>query len=661
MACCDPLFEHVNCDRTSNTTQLADSWRVVNPHWNHRDGDRQRHIFSVSMVAAPDNSVSVGQWTFAITNLNPNWELMSGDDVGKKVYAVSVSVQGPNTSFIRQLISGYPQYTEDIVSTGDTSKPMARAIKSLGRALVDDSIVINLTHDVKDRFFVTQSAAVYMREVFSESGGLGNWVELPIDNLPRFNDHMPTSEDVWNAGTDTQLSPLTLSLTTNEENIQVQQEAVVTGYLRYAFPESRIVSGDELFPVVWITLRRGNESTQSVEMYAFNENLNTADPSLMTYRWVEDESELALLGKSLPPSIICNINSEEYVLPVTNNDEFGNIGDSEYAYRVLSVQNNLRISGVVVSLAQVEIKKGAKTWERWVFDNRSMNRDVIEGEQHNAENATFVDDAIQMKYSPGGAPITIVGGLEDGSYGLLSGLGDGEPQFQALVVGQQVPITDEVSLTLDRAESRTTSETRLTIVPRSQRDPAASNLYSMIKLVLPTPEGSAAAWLPYHQYPFKSESDTVHRFRYDPTLMQLPNGKTYQVLFSRRSEALPAPVVLDSFEIDSHVGGFTGRTSSVLNWRSLIRFLGDTEVSAAVSVNDPRRFGNYWFFQSQWDPPDSTSAGLNYTVLGVGNRFGVLQMLLGCCLTVSGMLWAFYVKPMIKRRRRQSVYEGTGA
>ena len=189
---------------------------------------------AVSMVAAPDNSVSVGQWTFAITNLNPNWELMSGDDVGKKVYAVSVSVQGPDTSFIRQLISGYPQYTEDIVSTGDTSKPMARAIKSLGRALVDDSIVINLTHDVKDRFFVTQSAAVYTREVFSESGGLGNWVELPIDNLPRFNDHMPTSEDVWNAGTDTQLSPLTLSLTTNEENIQVQQEAVVTGYLRYA-------------------------------------------------------------------------------------------------------------------------------------------------------------------------------------------------------------------------------------------------------------------------------------------------------------------------------------------------------------------------------------------------------------------------------------------
>jgi len=52
---------------------------------------------------------------------------------------------------------------------------------------------------------------------------------------------------------------------------------------------------------------------------------------------------------------------------------------------------------------------------------------------------------------------------------------------------------------------------------------------------------------------------------------------------------------------------------------------------------------------------------LNYTVLGVGNRFGIFPMLLGCCLTVSGMIWAFYVKPMIKRKRQKAVYEGRSA
>ncbi|MFM7808147.1 MAG: hypothetical protein ACKPEA_09515, partial [Planctomycetota bacterium] len=62
------------------------------------------------------------------------------------------------------------------------------------------------------------------------------------------------------------------------------------------------------------------------------------------------------------------------------------------------------------------------------------------------------------------------------------------------------------------------------------------------------------------------------------------------------------------------------------------------------------------FFQAQWDPPDDgggsapPSLGLNYTVLGVGSRNGVGMQLVGCIIAVLGMLYAFYVKPVIKRR-----------
>ncbi|MCZ6494347.1 MAG: hypothetical protein O6933_09735, partial [Planctomycetota bacterium] len=31
-------------------------------------------------------------------------------------------------------------------------------------------------------------------------------------------------------------------------------------------------------------------------------------------------------------------------------------------------------------------------------------------------------------------------------------------------------------------------------------------------------------------------------------------------------------------------------------------------------------------------------------------------MLIGCCVTVLGMIFAFYIKPLIKRRRQQVVY-----
>jgi membrane protein YdbS with pleckstrin-like domain len=44
---------------------------------------------------------------------------------------------------------------------------------------------------------------------------------------------------------------------------------------------------------------------------------------------------------------------------------------------------------------------------------------------------------------------------------------------------------------------------------------------------------------------------------------------------------------------------------------------------------------------------------LNYTVLGVGNREGVWIQLAGCIIAVLGMIYAFYVKPILIRRRSE--------
>ena len=125
--------------------------------------------------------------------------------------------------------------------------------------------------------------------------------------------------------------------------------------------------------------------------------------------------------------------------------------------------------------------------------------------------------------------------------------------------------------------------------------------------------------------------------------------------------------------LTSHVGGYTGENGSIRDYRSRLRFRADTSSGVAnvaaplsiaaplgmaarwsepvdVSVNSPVEHAGLWYFQAQWDPPDNRprdgqamSAGLNYTVLGVGNREGVHIQLLGCCIAVSGMLYAFYV------------------
>jgi hypothetical protein len=538
---------------------------------------------------------------------------------------------------------------------------MARAKNIVGRALLDEDLKMSLTYDVKDEFLLTQSGALYIRELLSDGTPLTPWIERPINNLPRFNDYIDDVEDVWISSNESkELHPLTLEVPPATTLDPIKENIQVTSYLRYAFLQPKILGGgDTLSPSAWITLRKGDAVEQGIQMFAFERELSNADPSLMRFEWVTDHNAFETLQQSFSPQLMAVINEKEYALTITNTPEFQPIGETEYFYKVIALQNDLTINNITVSLAQIELKNESESWVRWVFDDSKMNRDVTEGETH--DGAMFVDENITMSYSPGGAPITLVGGIEDGKYILLTNLREGEQLSRPLEFGVSVSLNEEVTLTLDRVETYTTSETRPTIVPIYQRDPSALNTLSMVRVKLGANEQSVSAWLPYHHYPFESGREAVRRFQYRPTIIQLLDGRLIEMMFSRRKAPLEVSIALDSFEIDSHLGGFTGKTASILNWRSLIQPQDGGSKTLAVSVNDPQQYGDLWFFQSQWDPPDSASPGLNYTVLGIGNRRGVFQMLFGCCLAVSGMIWAFYVKPMIKRKRQLATYEGTEA
>jgi len=126
--------------------------------------------------------------------------------------------------------------------------------------------------------------------------------------------------------------------------------------------------------------------------------------------------------------------------------------------------------------------------------------------------------------------------------------------------------------------------------------------------------------------------------------VQLPDGRHLELLYSRWRERLPAPVALDRFVLETHPGG--DRPSDYI---SRVRFLDHGNWSNIVEVrsNHPARHGNLWYFQAQYDPQTQS-----HTVLGVGNRVAVGWMLAGVCLSIAGMLYAFYVKPVLIRRRR---------
>lgn len=624
----------------------------------------------VRLVASPGQRTSIGKYDVGIFQTTPDWELLSGDDAGKRAYKVSVTVQGPQQVFIRELIDGYPQYTEDLVRGEDPNQPFARAKNTLGRAIVDEGIDLALDMAPQDRMYLRETRSLYIREM-----GEAQWHERPIDGMPMFNDRLASPEHVWPQNAPYGLDPVDLRIgPSGDDDPFPEVEFVVTDYLRYASLETRQVPDEELLdPVADLVVRDvASGAVERFELAAFDRERAFAENGAIEFRWVRTAEELERLRNAPPPTLTINIpaTGDELVVPVAATLrmdptlDFTPIGSSEYAYRVLSFENGLDIG----SLARVEIRKGdAEPFTRWVFDDPSLTQEAPPSMDTAIEDVPPLDAGIEMTYSPGSRDrVLLTAGPTEDQLNLFVPSVAGGDYAHVMEPGVATRVRSGIDFTVENYLSRTRRETRPRVVPFEQRRNEVGMMLSMARVTVPDAVGEPSAWLTYHHYPFATERDVVRRFAFVPRAFRLADGRVVEALLSRQSYALPEPVVLDTFEVDSHVGGFTGETSSVLDWRSLVRFEtepGPLSDRVQVNVNNPAEYAGLWYFQSAWDPPDGPrfegdpgSTGLNYTVLGVANRNGVNVQLVGCCISVIGMMYAFYVKPWLKRRRQQAVY-----
>lgn len=632
----------------------------------------------VTLSAIPGNRTLVGSganmYGIEIASIDPQWELLSGDDKGRRAYKVTVLVQSTQQLFMRELLDGFPQYTEDLVPTGDPQQPMARAKRTLDKALVDENITLALEPFLQNEFFLRESWAVYLREQ-----GTSNWVERPVHHMPRYNDYVANRNDVWfPAGAAALESPLSITVEPVAASDPLPDVPLtINSYLRYAVSEDRpLPDGEILNPSVAVRLANANGQQRDHVLYAFDPARNSAEGGRLEFRWINSDAELEALRFIRPPTLRVNVPGGSLIeFPVTETAaqrpeiEFTPVEGSDYAFRVRSIEDGLEIFGTIGSVAVVEIRKGEETFVRWVFDNPALTRDVSDANAADAMHAPVItlDAGIATTYTPGVRPalVTVIGGPAENQTRVLLAVQD-QTRVDDVSIGRIHELGAGTFITLTRWMPRTRSETRPAIVPRNQRNKDADVQLSMAKVIVPFPGGSRAAWLAYHHYPFTHPNDTLRRFAFRPSQVQAPDGRIYELLLSRRRMPLGTSVRLRDFILTEHVGGFTGQTATIRDWTSEVEFLDrDNSWSAptTVSVNKPAVFGEYSYFQSQWDPPsaarfegDRPSAGLNYTVLGVGNRHGVNIQLFGCCVAVFGMIWAFYIKPFIKRRQQQAVY-----
>ena len=640
----------------------------------------------VSFVAMPGNSIEIGSpdrpYRLQVASIDPQWEILSGLDAGRRAYSVNVLVQAPDQTFMRQLLAGYPQYTEDLVRSTEPGPPWARAKKLTGEPLVDDQLDLALEYATEQWFYlsndIAKSWALYLREVpgHVDPGKPGPWIERPIDGLPLYNDYVADLDDVWLSG-DPSVSarPLHVAVEPVDPADPLPEVTFeVNSYLRYAVMETRRLAGGDVFdPVVRVRVDSADGRSREYELIGLDPAERMEPGGRLVFEWVDSETDFdAMLEvRDATLSIRVDAASVELEFPIRSSTHldpdlpYTAIEGTDYQWRVRNLHDGLRLpTGEVISVAAVEIKSSQRTWVRWVSDDPTKTRDLPGETDMTAAHGQSLplEQGIVMEYSPGSgpAPITIAAGPAEDELRLVVSLGGAVPRVQRIAIGQPMSLSDTLQLTVLDYATYTTLQSRPAIVPPSRRNKDMQARLSMIEVEAVGLGGTGPVWLPFHHWPFDDAQHAFGRAMFRPTEVALPDGRLVELMFSRQRRRLPARIALDDFVMDTHAGGFSGQNISVVNWTSEIRFRNDDGWSEplAVSVNDPQEYGGLWYFQAQWDPPDPAEgyAGLNYTVLGVGNRHGVNVMLVGCCVTVLGMIFAFYVKPFIKRRQRQAVY-----
>lgn len=610
--------------------------------------------------------VGADSWKFDIQSTNSDWPLLSDGREGERTHAINVQVTPPDGEpFVRQLLAGYPEYTEDVLPG------KGRAIKTLGRKLVDEQLKLMLEYEPQTTFHVMSTWALFVRRV-----GDTEWIERKIQGLPRYTDHVASREHVF-SDSPIRPRPLDIEVPPAAGGDALSRASVrVTGYLGYAQMDREWRDGGEqLNPVAKVSLISDRSAPATFELMALDPTHSVGAEGTVQFVWLDDAAALgelptdsrAVLGIRVPSA---NVALE---LPISSasvspDGPFQPIEGTEFSYRVTNLQDRLLIPGSTrsVSIAFVDVKTPEGQFTRWVADRPEVSRDVPLGDDaHGAMAAkpAAVDPRIQMTYRPSTAPV-IVAGYPQGLRLIFNGRG-GRAVDREIRVGEPAEILDGLQVRVDGLWARAVPETKPRIVPENSRQQKVDEAFSMIRLEVDSGRGVDARWLRFNAYALPNEDYAyAGRFSYLPERFRLADGSFVEVLFSRERMALPAPIALEEFELDTHIGGYTGSVSTIRNYVSQLRFYDGARWTdpTPIAVNQPTDFGGFWYFQSSWDRPPGTDAngGMNYTGLGIGNRNGVYVQLAGCCLMVAGLIFAFYVKPVLKRRRTEHQRERVG-
>jgi hypothetical protein len=185
---------------------------------------------------------------------------------------------------------------------------------------------------------------------------------------------------------------------------------------------------------------------------------------------------------------------------------------------------------------------------------------------------------------------------------------------------------------------------------RRNRDEAEAGVKQVVKIRVTCGSWSQEVFAPCDLYAAPDPMTMEPTIPWEMGIVHIPGANApLQLQLGYTCKQLPAQLTLKNFELVHYPGG-QGDNGPYRDFRSTLEVTdpsGEQSIQVA-SLNSPVYFdgGRWIFFQAGYDPDGKSST------IGVGNRPGVTLMISGCVLIVIGLMYAFYLKPIVIRRMK---------
>lgn len=432
----------------------------------------------------------------------------------------------------------------------------------------------------------------------------------------------------------------------------------IDGYLPYARLEPEpTAGGTRVMPIAQVRLEAGSESREDwlVAHLPERSSLELPGGPMAEFRWLGAARELdPNWTRPLAGRHVLEVYVKDKDVRKSYDVSEGmkiKIEGTDYKLTVEELRENwpLMTAGFQnarTPIALVWVETPEQSYQRSVLQRYpELNQDRDRAGKKISPDKNLVDDNLELTYFDASHDHFMLVAGEGLSPTLIHTSPGGKRAVSIARGGETTRSESGAAFALASFIEKPSFEMKPVVIPERSRRAFGTvrRGESLVRVYLRAKDGDweRHVWVPFSMY------NTRHDGTEATVVRDVPGMGEVRLVYGRAERPMPARLALEYLQTDFYPG-----RQQPSGWTSYFRFqTSDGQVHRARAyLNNTARVGEWTLFQSQ-----AAGDHESWTVLGVGNREGVWSMLGGCVLITLGMIYAFCVKPVLVRRRREAI------